>query len=65
MSTRYYINSPETYSSESSLINAFWPTDESKTIENVIEIFIGLGPSRSDVILMLKSQFVNINDWSI
>tara|TARA_Y100001937_G_scaffold102731_1_gene141319 strand:- start:1293 stop:1490 length:198 start_codon:yes stop_codon:yes gene_type:complete len=65
MSTRYYINSPETYSSESSLINAFWSTDDSKTIENVIEIFTDLGPSRSDVISMLKSQFVNINDWSI
>ena len=61
----FNVNSPETYSSESSLINAFWSTDDSKTIENVIEIFTDLGPSRSDVISMLKSQFVNINDWSI
>ena len=61
----FNINSPETYSSESSLIDAFWSSDSTKTIEDIIEVFTSVGPNRNDVISMLKSQFVNINDWSV
>jgi hypothetical protein len=61
----FNIDSPETYSSESSLVDAFWPSDSTKTIEDIIEVFTSVGPNRSDVITMLKSQFVNIDDWSI
>ena len=61
----FNINSPETYSSESSLIDAFWSSDSTRTIEDIIEVFTSVGPNRSDVISMLKSQFVNINDWSV
>ena len=61
----FNIDSPETYSSESSLINSFWSSDNTKTIEDVIQVFTDVGPNRNDVISSLKSQFVNINDWSV
>ena len=61
----FNIDSPETYSSESSLINAFWPSDSTKTIEDIIQVFTDVGSNRNDVISSLKSQFVNINDWSV
>ena len=61
----FNIDSPETYSSESSLINAFWPSDNTKTIEDIIQVFTDVGSNRNDVISSLKSQFVNINDWSV
>ena len=61
----YNINSPETYSSESSLIDAHWPSDDTKTIEDIITIFTSVGTNRSDVVSMLKSQFSNIDDWSV
>ena len=54
----FNINSPETYSSESSLIDAFWSSDSTRTIEDIIEVFTSVGPNRSDVISML-------NDWSV
>ena len=61
----FNIDSPETYSSESSLINAFWPSDNTKTIEDIIQVFTDVGSNRNDVISSLKSDFVNINDWSV
>ncbi len=61
----FNIDSPETYSSESSLINAFWSSDNTKTIEDIIQVFTDVGSNRNDVISSLKSQFVNINDWSV
>ena len=61
----FNIDSPETYSSESSLINAFWPSDNTKTIEDIIQVFTDVGSNRNDVISSLKLDFVNINDWSV
>tara|TARA_Y100000401_G_scaffold74337_1_gene60302 strand:+ start:454 stop:645 length:192 start_codon:yes stop_codon:yes gene_type:complete len=61
----FNIDSPETYSSESSLINAFWSSDNTKTIEDIIQVFTDVGSNRNDVISSLKLDFVNINDWSV
>ena len=61
----FNIDSPETYSSESSLISAFWPSDSTKTIEDIIQVFTDVGSNRNDVISSLKLDFVNINDWSV
>ena len=49
-------------------VNKFWPNDNTKTIENLINVFVNDGNmSRTNAISMIKGidDFSNVTDWSI
>jgi hypothetical protein len=53
---------------EQEAINQFWPNDNTKTIEDLINVFVNDGNmSRTNAISMIKGidDFSNVTDWSI
>ena len=61
----YNINAPETYTSESEIVNAHWASDNTKTIEDVIKIMTDIGVNRNTAISTWKTYCPNVNDWSV
>ena len=55
-------------STEQEVIDAFWPGDSDKTIEDLISVFItDFGHSRNNAISILKEfdDFLDVTDWSV
>ena len=55
-------------STEQAAINKFWPDDDTKTIEDLINVFVdGNNYSRTDAITTIKDIdiFSNVSDWSV
>jgi|TARA_R110001583_G_scaffold25947_3_gene93749 hypothetical protein len=53
---------------EQAVINKFWPDDDTKTIEDLINVWINdFGSSRKFAISTIKDidSFSNVSDWSV
>tara|TARA_B100001287_G_C22190301_1_gene303209 strand:+ start:186 stop:362 length:177 start_codon:yes stop_codon:yes gene_type:complete len=53
---------------EQEVINKFWPNDNTKTIEDLINVWVnGFNMSREDSINTIKniSYFSNVTNWSV
>ena len=53
---------------EQEAINKFWPNDNTKTIEDLINVWVNdFNMSREDSIYTIKNinEFINVTDWSI
>tara|TARA_Y100001963_G_scaffold146829_1_gene222337 strand:+ start:869 stop:1036 length:168 start_codon:yes stop_codon:yes gene_type:complete len=53
---------------EKEAINKFWPNDNTKTIEDLINVWVNdFGSSRAEAINTIKNIdiFSNVSDWSI
>ena len=53
---------------EQEVINKFWPNDNTKTIEDLINVWVNdFNKSREDSIQTIKNinEFINVTDWSI
>ena len=53
---------------EQEAINKFWPNDNTKTIEDLINVWVNdFNKSREDSIQTIKNinEFINVTDWSI
>ena len=53
---------------EQEVINKFWPNDNTKTIEDLINVWVNdFNMSREDSIQTIKNinEFINVTDWSI
>ena len=52
---------------EQQVINTFWPDDDLKTIEDLINVFTAIDMTREAAIDTIKDFdiFSNVTDWSI
>ena len=53
---------------EQEVINKFWPNDNTKTIEDLINVWVnGFNMSREDSINTIKNinDFSNVTNWSV